>query len=133
MVPDRAVAVLGASVKVADGTVVGRIVDVLVNDAGGAEAAVLDCGGFMGVGNRKVAVDWSTLHFAPAAGQGAVITTELTPDQVRSAPEYKAAQPAAVVTPTPAAAPAVPPAAEPAPVPATPLLEPTPPAAAPAR
>ena len=49
-----------------EGKEIGRLVDVLVDDQGQPQAAVIDFGGFMGVGNRKIAVDWSALHFAPA-------------------------------------------------------------------
>lgn len=98
--PAQAVAVLGADVRFNDGAAVGRIVDILVNASGMPEAAVLDCGGFMGVGSRKVAVSWNTLHFAPTE-QGGSVTTDLTPDKVRSAPEYKDAKPAAVVASPP--------------------------------
>ena len=41
----------------------GRIVDVLVVRSGQVRAAIIDFGGFLGVGSRKIAVDWSALHF----------------------------------------------------------------------
>ena len=43
----------------------GRIVDVLVDRRGQVRAAIIDFGGFLGVGSRKIAVDWSALHFPP--------------------------------------------------------------------
>jgi len=42
----------------------GRIVDVIVNRDGQVRAAIIDFGGFLGVGNRKIAVDWRALNFA---------------------------------------------------------------------
>jgi hypothetical protein len=80
-------AVLGTDVKTTDGTVIGRIVDVLVGKAGQPMAAVVNVGGFLGVGTRQVAVDWSHLHFA--AGNTGPATVDLTPDQLQAAPEYK--------------------------------------------
>ena len=41
----------------------GRIVDVIVDQAGTARAAIIDFGGFLGVGSRKIAVDWNALRF----------------------------------------------------------------------
>ena len=41
----------------------GRIVDVLVDRSGEVRAAIIDFGGFLGVGSRKIAVDWDALHF----------------------------------------------------------------------
>ena len=45
----------------------GRIVDVLVDRSGQVRAAIIDFGGFLGVGSRKIAVDWNALHFPPPA------------------------------------------------------------------
>ena len=80
-----------------DGKDIGRLVDVLVGDQGQPQAAVIDFGGFMGVGNRKIAVEWSALHFAPSDAKHP-ITLDLTQDQIKAAPEYKdVTKPAPVV------------------------------------
>jgi hypothetical protein len=50
---------------------------------------VIDFGGFMGVGSRKIAVAWSALRFAPDAQGENQITLEMTPDQIKATPEYK--------------------------------------------
>ena len=86
--PDQDVAILGHTVTTPDGKTIGRLIDVLVNAAGKPEAAVIDFGGFMGVGTRKIAVHWNTLHFAPGNHKQA-ITLDLTLDQIKAAPEYK--------------------------------------------
>ena len=67
----------------------GRIVDVIVDRGGQVRAAVIDFGGFLGVGSRKIVVDWSALHFGRIANKGDSITLELNKEQVRAAPEYK--------------------------------------------
>jgi hypothetical protein len=54
-------------------------------------------GGFLGVGNRKIAVDWNALHFATAATKDDRITLDLTRDQVKAAPEYKDGRPLVVI------------------------------------
>ena len=86
----------------------GHIVDVLLDGAGQTRAAVIDFGGFLGVGSRKVAVDWKTLDFSDSIASGSV-KVSLTRDQVRQAPEYKADEPVVVLedagTAKPAAAP----------------------------
>ena len=41
----------------------GQIIDVIVKRDGQVRAAVIDFGGFLGVGSRKIAVDWSALSF----------------------------------------------------------------------
>jgi PRC-barrel domain len=102
--PEEALAVLGHSVEGPDGKDIGRLVDVLVGQEGLPQAAVIDFGGFMGVGSRKIAVRWSALHFAPGDPKHP-ITVELTPDQIKGAPEYKdIARAAPVVVAAPAQA-----------------------------
>jgi hypothetical protein len=59
-------------------------------------AAIIDFGGFLGVGSRKVVVDWGALHFARAADREH-ITLDLTRDQIKAAPEYKDGKPIVVL------------------------------------
>ena len=97
--PEDAEAVLGQRVIGPAGKDIGRLVDVLVDANGQPQAAVIDFGGFMGVGNRKIAVHWSSLRFNPADAQHK-ITLEMTQDQIKAAPEFRNPNKAApVVTP----------------------------------
>jgi hypothetical protein len=99
VLPQDAEAVLGQRVLDQNGKTIGRLIDVLVNAAGQPQAAVIDFGGFMGVGNRKIAVHWSALKFNPSDAERKVVL-DLTPDQIKAAPEYRNPdQPAPVVTP----------------------------------
>jgi len=89
--------VLGRDVRSAADEAMGRIVDVIVDRAGVVRAAVIDFGGFLGVGSRKIVVDWNALHFGHVANKGDSITLELTKDQVNAAPEYKEDAPIVVL------------------------------------
>jgi hypothetical protein len=91
--------VLGKDVKSAKGEDMGRIVDVIVDWSGQTRAAIIDFGGFLGVGSRRIAVDWSALHFEPQQ-KGDQITLDLTRDQVKAAPEYKEDKPVVVLGPS---------------------------------
>jgi PRC-barrel domain protein len=93
----QAQSVLGKEVRSSANENMGRIVDVIVERSGRVRAAVIDFGGFLGVGSRKIAVDWNALHFAPESKSRDVITLELTRDQVKEAPEYKDKQPVIVL------------------------------------
>ena len=100
--------ILGRNVTGPDGNVIGRVVDVLVDAASNPRAAVIDFGGFMGVGSRQVAVNWSDLSFPPVtqAGTDADIKLDLTADQIKTAPSYTdQTKPASVVQPPPAKSP----------------------------
>jgi hypothetical protein len=87
--------VLGIEALSSTGDDMGRIVDVIVDRSGQARAAIIDFGGFLGVGSRKIAVDWRSLHFDPKKA-GAVVVN-LTKDQLRVAPVYKAAEPVIMI------------------------------------
>jgi len=89
--------VLGREVRSATNENMGRIVDVLVDGSGEVRAAIIDFGGFLGVGSRKIAVDWNALHFPPPGEPGGRIAVELTRDQVKAAPEYREGKPAVVL------------------------------------
>ena len=89
--------VLGRDVRSAADEDMGRIVDVIVDRGGSVRAAVIDFGGFLGVGSRKIVVDWNALHFGRIANKSDSITLELTKDQVTAAPEYKEDTPIVVL------------------------------------
>jgi hypothetical protein len=93
----QAQSVLGREVRSSANENMGRIVDVIVDRSGRVRAAVIDFGGFLGVGSRKIAVDWSALRFAPDRSSRDIVTLELTRDQVKEAPEYKDKQPVIVL------------------------------------
>ena len=80
---------LGRDVRSPTDQDMGRIVDVIVDRDGVVRAAVIDFGGFLGVGSRKIVVDWNALHFGQIANKSDSITLELTKSQVTAAPEYK--------------------------------------------
>src|SRR5205809_599473 len=80
--------ILGKEVRSASDQAMGRIVDLLVDEAGQPRAAIIDFGGFLGVGTRKIAIDWSTLKFDTARPNEAVVVA-LDRDEIKAAPEYK--------------------------------------------
>jgi hypothetical protein len=86
----QAQSVLGKEVRTSVDESMGRIVDVVVDREGRVRAAVIDFGGFLGVGSRKIAVDWKALRFDGSNPD--LVTSELTRDQVKAAPEYKEKQ-----------------------------------------
>ena len=75
----------------------GHIVDVIVDLTGRVRAAVIDFGGFLGVGSRKIVVDWNAMRFGKIVNKKDSITLELTKAQVAAAPEYKEDTPMVVL------------------------------------
>jgi hypothetical protein len=108
--PARYTGVLGEKVAGPDGEDLGLVVDVIVDVDGTPRAAVIDFGGFLGVGSRKIAVDWRLLNFAPDRAEGR-IWLSLNRAEIQAAPEYRPGDPADEMVGPPWAAPASPPSA----------------------
>lgn len=89
--------ILGRPVQDADSKEMGRVIDVVVAPDGRVRAAVIDFGGFLGVGSRKIAVDWSALHFGDVVKHEGDIRLALTQDQLKAAPEYKEGNPVVII------------------------------------
>lgn len=80
----RASKIIGAKVYQGDATV-GQIEDVLVDlNHATTSALILSVGGFLGVGNKLVAVPVTAIK----VGSEAKFTTDLTKDQLTNAPAF---------------------------------------------
>jgi PRC-barrel domain len=88
--------VLGKRVYGAGGEDMGLVTDVLVNHAGEPIAAVIDFGGFLGLGSRKIAIDWRLLRFHPGNDKRP-ITLSLHKAQLQAAPAYEPGKPAKIL------------------------------------
>jgi hypothetical protein len=95
--PKEAYGVLGRDVRSPKNEDMGHIVDVIADLTGRVRAAVIDFGGFLGVGSKKIVVDWNALHFGKIANNGDAITLDLTKAQVAKAPAYKENEPIVVL------------------------------------
>jgi hypothetical protein len=83
----RLVSILGREVTNREGDG-GRVIDVLVDLDGRSGAVVVEFGGFLGIGSRKVAVEWNALRFV-REGTRSMLTIDITREQIRDTPEYK--------------------------------------------
>jgi len=87
---------LGMPVQTSKGEDLGRVVDVVVDRHGDLMAAIIDFGGFLGVGTRKIAIDWRMLHFPQSDGLNKLIA-DLSHDELRNAPAYKSNEPIVIM------------------------------------
>jgi len=85
---------LGIQVRTKTEEAMGRIIDLLANRDGKVVAAVIEFGGFLGIGTRKIAVEWSALRIEVDKSPVAIL--DVTRERLRVAPEYKPDRPAAV-------------------------------------
>jgi len=89
---------IGASVYGPDNNSIGEVNDVLIGDNGNIRAVVVGVGGFLGVGEKNVALKFDALNFQRDRSSGGIqkITVSYTKDQLKNAPNfayYKPGQP----------------------------------------
>lgn len=74
------------TVRSPEGEAIGEIDDLILdNETGQLTAAILGVGGFLGIGKKSIAVNWSELQIDYDANE---ITMNLTRDEAEAAPEY---------------------------------------------
>jgi len=99
--PPEIAGLLGYKVLSATGKNLGRIVEVLVDTRGVVRGVVIDIGGFMGLGARKVAVAWRALSFS-SSKDGPIVSVMVDSDRIRVAPEVLPDKPIVMLdVPTP--------------------------------
>ena len=79
---------MGASVIGAEGESIGEIEDVLIKADGTVSAVVVGVGGFLGIGEKAVAVPFSGLNLAREDDGDLVVTVNATKDELNAAPTY---------------------------------------------
>jgi hypothetical protein len=90
--------ILGQEVMSPKGENLGRIVDVLADAQGHVRVAIIDFGGFLGVGTRRIAVDWPLLRFDPDSHDKPLILS-VDRQKLQSAPEYHSNKPRVLMPP----------------------------------
>jgi hypothetical protein len=91
----RLVSILGREITNREGDG-GRVIDVLVDLDGRSGAVVVEFGGFMGIGSRKIVVDWSAVRLV-REGNRTLVVVDISRAQIRDAAEYKPGEPVSVV------------------------------------
>ncbi len=77
---------IGQSVQnEADNKTVGKIDSVMLDSSGKVQKVVMGVGGFLGMGKKDVAVDWSRIH---VADNGRKVTMNANKDELKAMPEY---------------------------------------------
>lgn len=79
---------LNESVKNAANETIGDINDVLIGGDGKVAAVVVGVGGFLGMGEKNVALPFDQLMFAKDASDDLLVSTSATKESLQTAPEY---------------------------------------------
>lgn len=86
----KADTLVGKNLKDNSGETIGEIESVIIDETGKVTAVIVGVGGFLGIGDREVAVDWNDLQIGQ---NGDEIQTALTKDDLKALPEYKYEKP----------------------------------------
>ena len=79
---------IGKEVYGENGNQVGNIKNLLIGPGDRVQAAVIEFGGFLGLGENQVAVDWDRLNVQPNR-----VTVNMTEQQIKAAPHWRKDQP----------------------------------------
>lgn len=79
---------IGQPVMTADGEQMGKIADLLVGEDNRIAGAIIGIGGFLGFGEKRIAVEIDRLARAPGLEGGAQLALNYTRDQLEQAPEF---------------------------------------------
>jgi sporulation protein YlmC with PRC-barrel domain len=79
---------MNATVYGADNENVGEVGDVILAQDGKIDAVVLDVGGFLGLGEKPVAIGFDGLDIRRDANGALFVYTKFTKDQLEAAPQY---------------------------------------------
>jgi sporulation protein YlmC with PRC-barrel domain len=95
---ERVFGLMGKRILAPDGTEIGRVVDLVVDRQGETRAAVVDVGGFLGIGSRRIALAWGRMSFRSEDG-ALRIETDVAADRISAAPEFKPGEAASIFDP----------------------------------
>ena len=86
----RASKLIGASVIGPDNKSIGEINELILDQQGGIKAAVIGVGGFLGIGEKNVAVPFEALNVQRKPNSTAVekIAVSYSKDQLKNAPKF---------------------------------------------
>jgi sporulation protein YlmC with PRC-barrel domain len=77
---------IGRNIQNLQNETIGEINSVRIGTAGNVEAVIVGVGGFLGMGEREVAINWKDLT---VADNGNKVTLAMTKEQLKAMPEYK--------------------------------------------
>lgn len=84
---------IGAKVTGADGKIIGDVEDLIIDTDDHIAGVIMGVGGFLGLGEKKVAVKPSALKFEATDGKISVSMAGATKDALAAAPAYQRVTP----------------------------------------
>jgi hypothetical protein len=85
----RASKLIGSTVRNAANESIGDINEVVLSKDGQVAAVIVGVGGFLGIGEREVAISFDSLRMVADSNQNAVLTVNTTKESLKNAPEWQ--------------------------------------------
>ena len=85
----RASKLIGTKVVNTANETIGDINEIVLAKDGKVAAVILGVGGFLGVGEREVAVNFESLRMSRDSNNNLVLTANTTKDALKAAPEWR--------------------------------------------
>jgi hypothetical protein len=80
---------IGSTVRNAANENIGDINEVVLSKDGRVAAVIVGVGGFLGIGEREVAISFDSLRMASDSNHNAVLTVNATKESLKNAPEWQ--------------------------------------------
>ena len=87
----RASGMIGQDVYSPDNTSIGKVADLVLQEDGKTRAALIDVGGFLGVGSKRIAIPFADIKVTPDKDNPdtPLLNVAMTKDQLEQAPEWQ--------------------------------------------
>jgi sporulation protein YlmC with PRC-barrel domain len=82
---------IGKRVYTQNGDDIGEVTDLIVTDNGAVQAVILGVGGFLGIGEKDVAVTMQSIRMQPE-GESTRLVVDASKEQLTNAPDYDRAK-----------------------------------------
>lgn len=92
---------IGSAVRNGANETIGNINDVLLTKDGQVESIIVGVGGFLGLGEKNVALQFAELKIDPSDSNRPMVTAAATSDALAAAPEWKPADNTSTRAPQP--------------------------------
>ena len=94
--PDQWLAskIIGASVVDSSNQSIGSVNNLLLDTGGNVTAAVVGVGGFLGIGEKNVAISFKSLNITRDANGSEKVTTQVSKNELQQAAAFKPYEPA---------------------------------------
>lgn len=89
--PDQVMAetLLGATVASPEGETIGDVTDMVLSSEGQVEGVVVGVGGFLGIGEREVAMEFSQIEVVRDEAGEVTFVLNATREEIENAPEFR--------------------------------------------